>query len=238
MARTVKPEENLARRNEILDCAQRLVYTKGFDRMTIRDILEDLHISKGAFYHYFSSKTDVLEALIERMVDIQIQPMLEAIVGNPQLSGLEKLHAYFDTAARWKSGQKELMLSLLQVWYSDENALFREKMFAFSMKRISPMLGEIIHQGIDEGVFNTAHPDYLSQVIFHIIQALSTDVVELLLEADKIPQDDPGLIHTITEVSDAADDAIQRILGAPEGSIHVIKPDMLKTWFETEGVTV
>ncbi len=238
MARKINPEGNLARRNEILDSAYKLVYTKGFDRMTIQDILEDLHISKGAFYYYFSSKIDILEALIERMVDIQVQPLLAAIADNPQLSGLEKLHAYFDTAARWKSGQRDLMLSLLRVWYSDENALFREKMFAYSMKKITPVLGEIIRQGIQEGVFNTAYPDHFGQVIIYIIQSLSTNVIDLLLEADKISQDDPGLMDTITTFCDAADDAIQRILGAPEGSIHVINPSMLKIWFEKEGVPV
>ena len=65
MARIVK--EPAVRRNEILDAAQRLVYRKGYEQMTIQDILDDLHLSKGAFYHYFDSKQSLLEALIERM---------------------------------------------------------------------------------------------------------------------------------------------------------------------------
>ena len=54
MARTIKgPSE---KRNEILDSARRLVYSKGYEQMTIQDILGELQISKGAFYHYFDSK--------------------------------------------------------------------------------------------------------------------------------------------------------------------------------------
>ena len=53
MARTVKEQEYAEKRNEILDAAQRLVYTKGYERMTIQGILADLQISSGAFYHYF-----------------------------------------------------------------------------------------------------------------------------------------------------------------------------------------
>ncbi len=63
MARIVKA--HAARRNEILDVAQRLIYTKGYEQMTIQDILSDLQISKGAFYHYFDSKQALLEAIIE-----------------------------------------------------------------------------------------------------------------------------------------------------------------------------
>ena len=67
MARIVK--EHAVRRNEILDVAQRLVYTKGYEQMAIQDILDALSIAKGTFYHYFVSKQALLEALIKRMID-------------------------------------------------------------------------------------------------------------------------------------------------------------------------
>src|SRR5665647_2543286 len=66
MARVIK--EHAVRRGEILDVAQRLVYSKGYEQMTVQDILDGLQISKGAFYHYFGSKPALLEALIERML--------------------------------------------------------------------------------------------------------------------------------------------------------------------------
>ena len=68
MARIVKEEEYVEKRNEILAVAQRLVYTKGYEQMTIQDMLDELQISKGAFYHYFGSKQALLEALIEEHV--------------------------------------------------------------------------------------------------------------------------------------------------------------------------
>ena len=63
MARKVKEEDYASRRNEILDAARTLVYTKGYEQMSIQDILDALKISKGAFYHYFDSKPALLEAL-------------------------------------------------------------------------------------------------------------------------------------------------------------------------------
>src|SRR5215468_5283073 len=65
MPRTVKAPA--VRRTEILDAAQYLITTKGYEQMTIQDILDRLQISKGAFYHYFDSKQALLEAIIERM---------------------------------------------------------------------------------------------------------------------------------------------------------------------------
>ena len=40
MARTVKEEDYAVKRKEILDVAQRLVYTKGYEQMSIQDISE------------------------------------------------------------------------------------------------------------------------------------------------------------------------------------------------------
>src|SRR5262249_62071951 len=68
MARTVNVAEHAARRDAILDAAQRLILSQGYERLTVQDILDDLRISKGAFYHYFDSKPGVIEALAERLV--------------------------------------------------------------------------------------------------------------------------------------------------------------------------
>lgn len=63
MARTVNVVEQAARRDAILDAAQHRILAKGYERLTIQDILDDLEISKGAFYHYFESKLAVVGAL-------------------------------------------------------------------------------------------------------------------------------------------------------------------------------
>ena len=62
MARMVNEAAHAARRNAILDTTQRVVETKGYEQMAIADILGELNISSGAFYHYFDSKPALLEA--------------------------------------------------------------------------------------------------------------------------------------------------------------------------------
>src|SRR5690349_9269016 len=125
MARTVKAPT--ARRNEILDAAQRLIYTKGYEQMTIQDILNNLQISKGAFYHYFDSKQALLEAIIERMQQ-EVEQIVQPIVQDPQLPALEKLHRFFATVSSWKTERKDFLLALLRIWYQDNNALVRQKL--------------------------------------------------------------------------------------------------------------
>src|SRR5689334_6360084 len=117
MARIVKA--HAIRRDEILDAAQRLVYTRGYEQMTIQDLLDDLEIAKGTFYHYFVSKQALLEALLERM-GAEMEQLLLPVVQDPHLPALDKLDRFFATLARWKTAQKAVIFALLPVWYADD----------------------------------------------------------------------------------------------------------------------
>ncbi len=230
MARRIKEEDYSARRKEILDVTQRLVMlTKGYEQMTIQDILDELHISKGAFYHYFDSKEALLEALIERLID-EAERVINPIVFDPQLAALDKLHRYFDTAARWKTAQKTYMLALLRVWYADDNAIVRQKVTAIGLKRISPMITLIIRQGIEEGVIRTPYPDQASEVIISIFQNLADTFAELLLSG--APNQDA--INLAENAVAVRMDAVESILRIPPGSLHLIDRDTLVEWFPPE----
>jgi AcrR family transcriptional regulator len=93
MARVINEQDNAARRRDILDAAQRLVFSKGYEPMTIQDILDALGMSKGAFYHYFDSKAAVLEALISRMRD-DAMGVLKPLLDDPALPALDRSGAF------------------------------------------------------------------------------------------------------------------------------------------------
>jgi AcrR family transcriptional regulator len=226
MARTVKEETYAVKRNEILDAAQRLVYAKGYDQMSIQDILDELHISKGAFYHYFGSKGDLLEALIERMRQ-EVEPIILPIIDDHGLPTFEKLHRFFDTAARWKTTRKEYLLSLLNVWYADENAIVRQKATANVSKWFTPLLAGVVRQGAQEGVLGTAYPDQAAEIILALLQSLGDTFKDLLFGSE--PQAEK--MQRATAIVAAYNDALERVLGAPPGSLNLIDAETLNEWF-------
>jgi AcrR family transcriptional regulator len=225
MPRRVKEEEYAARRNGILVEAQRLVYTKGYEQMTIQDILDGLQISKGAFYHYFGSKQALLEALIEQILD-QAEQILIPVLQDANLPALEKLHRYFATISSWKAAHKAYLLALLPVWYADENALVRQKMFAATVDRITPHLSAIIRQGIQEGVLTTPFPDQAGEVVLSLLQSFGDTLARLLFLRGSKP-DDPQHIESILA---AYHDALERVLGAPPGSVQITDVETLREW--------
>ena len=226
MARIVKQEEYDLRRNKILDTAQRLVYTKGYEQMSIQDILAEVQISKGAFYHYFTSKQALLEALISRMADQGMQVMAP-IMQDDTLPATEKLLRAFDSASRWKTARKDYLLSLVKIWYADENAILRLKSQAAVISLVTPLLTDIIRQGIDEGVFHTHYPEQSCELVFTMLLSMGESMIKLLIQ----PEPNPQVLHYLQLLTASYQEAMERILGANPGSLPLFDPSLLKEWF-------
>jgi AcrR family transcriptional regulator len=224
MARIIKKPE--VRRNEILDVAQRLVYQKGYEQMTIQEIIDETHISKGAFYHYFDSKQALLEALIERMGEEGVQ-LVSSILTDPKLNALQKLQSYFDSAMRWKTGQKAMMIALLNGWYSDDNAIVRQKELAAGKKIMVPLLKAVLCQGITEHLLATPYPEQMAEVLVTLILGLSDTLAELILAGQAGNADLERVEATVA----AYTYAIERVLGAVPDSLKLVDMETMKEWF-------
>jgi AcrR family transcriptional regulator len=223
MARVVK--ERTERRNEILDVAQRLVMTKGYEQMTIQDILDALQISKGAFYHHFDSKQALLEALVERMGEEALK-ILQPIVHDPQLPALDKFQRYLDTLNRWKVGRKDFFIALLRGWYADDNAIVRQKLRTTALREVAPLFSEIIRQGIREGVMTVAYPDQVGEVIMSMAYDAGEAIGMLLLSFDAERGDMQRIERTVAVYTDA----FERVLGLRAGSLVIVDTETLKRW--------
>lgn len=225
MARPLNEQEYAAKRNKILDSALRLIYTKGFERMTIQDLLAELGISKGAFFHYFASKKDLLEALIERMTGEIIQE-LDGIIEDPSLNARQKMERYFQSALRWKTSRKEVMIAILRVWYLDENAVVRQKALFQGVQQITPILAKVIEQGNREGLWNVANAEETAKMMIYLFQGLSDSLAQQLLSAH--PQLNQQWLDTTLE---AYTEAVERLLGADRQSLALLNREDIASWF-------
>jgi AcrR family transcriptional regulator len=222
MARTVNVAEQAARREAILDAAQGLIVSNGYERLTIQDILEDLQISKGAFYHYFDSKLAVVEALTDRLVDDSAHA-LARIAEDRDLGAVEKLQLFFGEIIRWKSARQNLMVAMLPVWYAPDNLAFRLMVDRATARRLAPLLCVIVSQGVDEHQFATAYPGQAGSIIIAIVQALQDAMAEQLLAA--APK-----VKELVATHGAHIEAIERYLGVPTRTLYRADARVVNSW--------
>jgi AcrR family transcriptional regulator len=233
MARTIKELEYAKKRHDILDAAQRLIYSKGYERLTIRDILADLRISGGAFYHYFDSKQAVVVALAARMQD-DLEQHIQPIIKDAHLPATEKLQRAMATLLRRDISQQAetLLITLLRVWFSDENALVRAKVDEGRRERFAPLFAEIVRQGIREASFTPTHPELSGELILSLIQGLQYSLARLYFTFEK-EHNQQQFIDGNVATFDAYMGAIERLLGAPSGLLFRLDAETVKQGLAT-----
>ncbi len=225
MTRSVKPEEYAEKRNAILDVAARYITSKGYEQMTTQDLLEALQISRGAFYHYFESKQALLMALVERIGE-QAEHLVLPIASSSVLPAQDKLLCVFAVLDQHKQENLDLLFAFMRIWYADENALFRHKLYQTRLKRLAPWLSQIIQQGVAEGVFTTAYPAQAARTILSLLEDLGYAIVELLLVEEGKPIDFPRM----DQLGEATMDALERVLGMQPGGLRQFWREDFSQW--------
>ena len=231
MARIVKPEQYAAKRAEILNAAQRLMLSKGYEHISIQDILEEVQISSGAFHHYFASRGALLEAFIEQIKEESGKP-LRKLIDDPELSAREKFQGFFDTLDRLRMEHKAEVVRIGRVWYSDGNAVVRLRVTEAIARQRAQLLGEIIRQGIQEGSFVVTYPDKAGEVIEALLQGMGDRHAELLFALDQTRDNDQHLIEEIITTHAVYMDAIERVLGVPSHTFYRTNAEGVQRWIE------
>lgn len=161
MSRNKYPEETVAR---ILDAAMRLFLEKGYEKTTIQDIVDELDgLTKGAIYHHFKSKEEILDAALDR-ADAAAFRRYDEIVADPSMTGVEKLQAMFDTSAA--SSQMDLAPRMAIDADPVRNSRLLGVMYRSVFEDVVPRYIEpIVRQGMADGTIATDQPREMAQVV-------------------------------------------------------------------------
>jgi len=226
LARTVNVETRAIRREAFVETGLRLIQTKGYEQMSVQDVLDDLDVSRGAFYHYFSSKRELLEAVVDHVV-AAARGAVERIAADQQLPGSARMEGIFTGIAGWKAERRELMLALVRVWYSDDNVLTRDKLRLHLGGSLVPMLAGIIREGAEQGVMSAGSPEGAARAIVSLLLGAQDTAIELFVARQE------GTISVESVVSTMAGytEAFERILGIPPGSMTLLDENTLRLWF-------
>ena len=155
--RIVKEAEE--RKNEILDVAERLFGTKGFDNTSTNDILNEIGIARGTLYYHFKSKEDILDAMIERMSRQLIKKATDIFnqKGIPVLQRLTMMMMALNVDGNL--GQE-----VMEQVHKPQNALLHQKMQDGLLVGINPLITSLIEEGIAQGICHTDYPAEVAEI--------------------------------------------------------------------------
>lgn len=142
------------RRAELVAVARRLFTERGVDETSVSDIVKAAGVAQGTFYWYFKTKDDVLNAVVFGITD-DIVSALAGLAQVPGLSAPEKL-------IRAAKMMYDVVLSdtaPLAHFHEDEHRRLHDELMRVTIARLTPVVAEVIRQGVAEGAFTAPQPD-------------------------------------------------------------------------------
>lgn len=212
------------RRDEILDAAQRLFARQGYDATSVNQIIAEVGVSKGAFYHHFASREDLVEVLACRYAR-QTAALADEIVNDPTLDAFSRLVGFIGTMRRYKVDSAAELRATFAPLFRAENLHLFERTHRAVDEVVLPVLTRIIVEGVAEQTFDTADPESAAEVILHLLRSNRELITTLYMAGDRLTFE--RLSRQLLDKLTYLGTVIDRILGLPEGSIELADRDML-----------
>ncbi|MDR1156687.1 MAG: TetR/AcrR family transcriptional regulator [Oscillospiraceae bacterium] len=189
--------------SNIIDVAARLFAEKGYEQTTIQDIVDNLGMSKGAIFHHFSSKEDIVEAVIGRHRD-KLIAAAEAAAADKSVPVHERLvktalalHVSDDTG-----------LQMAEHLHKPQNALMHMKIERMLFDDATPVMARVVREGMEQGLFDTPCPEEVIGMILTYSNSAFDAEHMAGLTADALSRKAHNFIWTM-----------ERLLGAETGSL-------------------
>jgi len=216
MPRVIKHPD--LRRSEILDQALALFLSRGYDHVSLNDIIAEAGISKGVFYHYFLSKEALLVALADRFAQ-QTLADLDPVLKDRNLNPLERLNAFLARGTRIKTELPPGVWAVFGALFRPENQVLFRRVVAASESLCRPVLTEIITQGVKEDFFHTNDPEGVADLLQQLASNTHPYLTRILGAASEKERQE--VVKAFRRRLQLHGIAIDRLLGLEDGTLYV-----------------
>jgi AcrR family transcriptional regulator len=191
---------------KIIDIASKLFAEKGYEHTSVQDIVDELGMSKGAVFHHFATKEDIVEAVIN-MHSEKLIAGAEAIANDKSIPVCERL---VRTAESLHVSDDD-GLQMVEHLHKPQNELMHMRTERALLKDATPILAKIVREGVQQGVFDTPYPE---------------EAVEAILSYSNSAFDANRIVlfntYALREKTKSFIWLMERLLGAKKGSLNGI----------------
>jgi len=166
------------RRSEILDAADELFGQKGFDGTSTKDILEKVGIARGTLYYHFKSKEDIMDSLIDRY-SVRLLSTAREIAADKSIPVVERI-LHVVVSMQLSGGTSQVIMEHI---HKPQNALMHQKIQKVIITGVTPILSDIIQEGIIQGLFSTPYPyESMEMIVTYANTVFDDELVEMTNE--------------------------------------------------------
>jgi AcrR family transcriptional regulator len=220
VARPCKDDSTRDARADLVSHARELIVRRGYSSTTVDAINESARLSKGTFYHYFKSKSELLDAVVSQLTDegwANTRRALESTDGG----AMERFKRFLAAARRWRIIALPQTAEIMRVVLRPESSQLRERLRNRSISLAAPGLAELLEDGNREGVFSVDDPEATARVFLILAYGVSEDQIQEVVTSSL---SDEALLERVAARGRAFMRAIEALLGVAPHSL--VGPDV------------
>jgi len=160
------------RQQKIVDAARKIISSKGIEKLTVREIANELKVTDGALYRHFRSKKEIISLLIDNIEITLLAVIDEAAkkLNDPMQNIKEILLSHLSYAEQ----RKGITFILINETLGLKDKSLQRKMFKVINKYLK-MIKAILVEGIDLGIFRKDLDVTSASIIFFgMVQSIVT----------------------------------------------------------------
>lgn len=215
------------KRHELLNAAEKLFCARGYEGTGVQDILNAAAVSKGGFYHHFSSKEDVMKALCERRAERSAAFTADAL--SSAKTPMERINAVLHGFMPLRREEAAFVAMLLPVIEKPEGRAVAMTYQDALTEAFLPLLKAEVAAAETVEVICPPVKD-MESVILHTVNHCWLNVVADMRAAEREgqPFDRLALLNALTKYRRA----VEVLLDAPYGTIEIVR---VEEWDEVVG---
>ena len=202
------------KRNQILDASEKLFFERGYDRTSVQDVLNELGISKGGFYHYFDAKESVLRELCRRRWSERFDRVRVELYGRGK-GPIDRLNALLSLANLFEQEEVHFAALMVKVCYRDGDCAIRDLRRQTLAELVRPALDEVIAEGVESGALYTRQVAQMGRLLLLLACDVNDEVCALFAREP----DNPDRLVRMLELLNAYRESVELLSGAPHGSV-------------------
>ena len=214
-------QDGIARKQEILEAALSLFERIGYENTTVQNILDEVGIGKGTFYHHFSSREEVLDNIVDENIE-SVQRILEAVAEDTSLTAIEKLRKLIVSVQNYRNRNTARRFALIRILMREENHTLAYKYTERVVEQTLDLYTKVIAQGNEESIFDAPYPRKTAEMIIRMGNHFRGQIEKMKEQVSSVADSRrEAREHEISEIIGFMHIMTVRMLGIPAETLDI-----------------
>lgn len=201
-------------KRKIIEAGARIFDKKGYENASLQDVLNETNMSKGGFYHYFSTKLELLREIYRYRVEHWYSETMDKIESTGK-GPLHKLRSVLSMLSMLEKSSPRLPVVLGSLHLAEEDPMVKEVIRELTVEKVAPYIAKILIEGNEQELFCVKRANETAVIITLLATDINDESIRILTDGKA----DSESVERTIDLLTAYRESIETLISAPYASL-------------------